>query len=106
MNKKILKHILIDEDKWEFLAPMLERYVVSEDAINHDKSLIDYNEIMNLRQGSRIANILNDGRWDFGTSGRIATVEELKRVNVREFMRHRNAGKISWEALCEYIEKL
>lgn len=113
-------HLEIPHDKWEFIKPMLSKYVVSE---KHEPSrttteqLIDYDQLRELPHGVRISNILRDGLWDdvFTYDGSfrngkpkysVITLFDLRRVYKHDFLKHRNAGEKTWEELNEYMKKV
>lgn len=114
---KVKKTLIIDQDKWQFLEPLLGQYVVDEQAATLFDSNIDFDQIKKLPQGTRIVNILNDGYWgstythtDTDHNGKpeycVRKVSELKRIAMPEYMQHRNAGKLNWEILKQYIDTL
>lgn len=108
----------ISEDRWAFIKPMLEPYIVQQPSNPiPPQERINYDEIFALEHGVRIGNVLRDCKWDsqYTEVGKdwkgnlqygIVTIEDLKRITVHDFMKHRNAGKKSWESLQRYIKSL
>lgn len=95
---KITKTICIDEDKWVFLAPILEQYVMAEEEVAYEKVPIDFDEVCDFCQGIRIAAILKNCD--------VHTVGELLRLDKMTFLRFRNVGKKSWGILQDYVDVL
>ena len=113
----VKKTLIMDEEQWNILEPMLGQYVVSENAQSDETKPIDFDAVMQLRYGTRISNILNDGCWDatytfvgvsrYNTPAYcVRTIGDLKHVTISEYLKHRNAGKGSWIVLKEYISTL
>lgn len=102
---KIKVVLELEEDKWDFLCPVLSPYVVPEEQNAIDDLPIEESAIQKLHNGTRIMATLQNGRWNT-PSGNITTVGELKRITRTQYLRCRNAGVKSWSALQAYIDSL
>lgn len=89
----------LPQDKWDFISPILEKYVITEEYSNYLKEKVNFYDIESLYHGSRIVNAL---KYEL----EVETVEDLLNVTEHDFLSCRNVGKKSWNALVEYIEWL
>lgn len=115
--EKVKITLIIDQDKWQFLEPLLGQYAVDEHKANLFDSNIDFDQIKKLPQGTRIVNILNDGYWgptytytETNYNGTqeycVRKVSDLKRIVLPEYLKHRGASKNNWLILKEYIDSI
>lgn len=112
----------IGMETWAEVASLLSPYVVEDDVIRKYDVPINVCDILALKNGVRIYNILKDCNWskEYTCVGEmlgdvflkdkkcytVRTVADLRRITREEFLKHRNAGIGAWESLKAYIETL